>query len=543
MKTLVFGHKNPDTDSVCASISYAYLKDKLNEAVEPRVLGEIRNEAKFVLDYFKVKAPAFLDNVWIQAKDLDYEKILPLTLTSSIYDAFKTMEKQKIHTLPIIDDVGKLIGIVSMQDIASGLFYADYDAVDSTLSSLIRTFCDDELNLFHTPKAGLDIALKGNLEVFDSNSFSHNNLNEDTVVILEKNYRQDFFENLNHSLGLLILSGIDSISEYEKSLIEKYDIPVLSVNVAIAGVVTKITHSRSIESIMKKSNIVKFTMDDYLNDIKDITLKTKFRNYPLLDHDGKYIGFIGRRHLIRPGRKNVILVDHNEFHQSANGIDEANILEVVDHHRIGGFKTVEPIQYISKTVGSTCTIIHQMFKDAGIMIPYDIAGLLISGILSDTLHFKSPTCTKYDIDAANSLNKILKLDLDNYTNQMFKEGSSIKGLSLEQILNNDLKEFTIKGKLVAISQIFTLDIDYIDKISEELVVYLEKLAEQKGYFNVVLAVTDIVKEGSYIYYYADSSVIKNALGTESKQGVFAPYLVSRKKQILPELTRAFEEAY
>lgn len=541
MKTLIFGHKNPDTDSICACISYAYLKDKQNEAVEPRVLGEIGNEAKFALNYFDVQPPAFLDNVMIQASDLNYEKISPLTVTSSIFDAFKKMEEEKIHTLPIVDDNDTLIGIVSMRDIAASLIYASYGHADTTLASLAGTFREKSPKLIHNSKDVNDKRLIGNLEIFDSNSFKNGKINSDTIVILKPNYKEEFFEKLNSRIGMLILSEFDELSDKEMDVLEKFDVITMSVSLPISGIVTGIMQSKSIETIMNKKGIITFTLSDYLSEIKDITLKTKFRNYPLITDNGEYIGLIGRRHLIRPGRKNVILVDHNEFHQSARGIEEANIVEVIDHHRIGGINTVEPIQYISKTVGSTCTIIYEMFKYSGIEIPYKIAGLMISGILSDTLHFKSPTCTQADIEAVNALNEILKLDLDKYTMDMFKEGSSIKGMSLEKVVNSDLKEFTIKGKKVAIAQVFTLDIDYIEKISEELSSYLEKLSHEKGYDTMLLAVTDIIKEGSYMYFYGNEAVIKSALKISGKQGDFVPYAVSRKKQILPSITIAMED--
>lgn len=430
MKTYVFGHKNPDTDSVCSSIAYSYFLNQTGLDTKPMLLGELRKEARFVLDYFNVNEPELIKNLKIQAINLNYDKLPPLSEDTPIDKCFDQMEKQNIHSLPVINDNGILLGICSMSDIAK---------------YLIKFLKDG--------------------------------------------------------------SSPNSIK---------------------------------VKDLIHKDNIITFYEDDYLDDIKELMLKTTYRNYPVVDRNKKYLGLLGRRHLINPGKKNVILVDHNEVNQSADGIEEAEILQILDHHKIGGIKTKNPIKFINLPVGSSCTIVYKQFKENNIKIPYNIAGLLLSGIISDTLLFKSPTCTKIDIDTVTSLNEILNIDVEDYAKSMFKKGTSIDGLSINEIIFSDFKDFFSNDKKIGISQIFTLDINKIQEMKDNLIKYISDYALKNGYYLLIIAVTDIMEEGSYIYHYSsDKSIIKNVFKLNS-QGDFANYLVSRKKQIVPQIFEYLE---
>ena len=539
MNTFVFGHKNPDTDSVCSSIAYSYYKDKIGEKVEPRVLGDIRREAGFVLDYFNITAPKLLTDVKVQASDLHYDKIIPLTVNSSVYETYMIMEKEKIHSLPIVDDDFKLIGIVSMKDIAGALIHINSNYVDTNLKSFVNVFSNHSLRIICANN--YDMKIQGLLKVFNPNVPNDAKFNEGEVIILKEYHKKEFFSKLEFPISFLILTQFSELSEEEMEKIKKYDIPVISIDLNSPMIIKKMQQTDSIASIMKKDKISYFMLKDYLNDIKESMLKTNFRNYPLVDENGKYIGLIARKHLLKVGRKKVILVDHNEFAQSTTGIEEANILEIVDHHKIGGINTSEPIQFLNMPVGSTCTIVYELFKNSAMDIPYKIAGCLISGILSDTLYFKSPTCTQKDIEAVESLNRILKLDLDNYTNMLFKAGSSIEGMSFKDILYNDFKEFTLRSRKIAVSQLFTMDIEELEDKKEELLNYMKDLKEKNAYNTLIFVVTDILKEGSYIYYVSEEpSIIKQAFNTSGDQGGFLPYIVSRKKQIIPMITNVLD---
>lgn len=539
MSTFIFGHKNPDTDSVCSSIAYAYYKQELGEILDPRVLGDLRKEAVFVLDYFNITPPKFLENVKVQAKDLNYDKIMPLTISSSVYEAYMNMDKDKIHTLPIVDEIGKLIGIVSMKDIASALINIHDNIVNTSLRSFINVFAPYNPKMILQGKSSDKV--EGLLKVFNPHTPQDSIIESDNVIILKKYHKKEFFQKLDSHVSMVILPQYDELDDKEIEILKNHNITTISLNLSSPMIINKMHQTDSIASIMKKDKIQHFTMEDYLIDIKESMLKTNFRNYPLVDPDGYYMGLLGRRHLLKPGRKKVILVDHNEFSQSATGIEEANVLEIVDHHKIGGINTNEPIVFINMTVGSTCTIVYELLKNTNIKIPRHIAGCLISGILSDTMYFKSPTCTKKDIEAVHSINEILHLDLDEYTSKMFKAGSSIEGMNLKELLYNDFKEFSIKGKKLAISQLFTMDIEELEEKKGELLTYMKEVYDKNNYNILLLAVTDMVKEGSYMYYISDDkSIIKQSFEIDDSQGAFSPMTVSRKKQIVPMITNTLE---
>lgn len=277
---------------------------------------------------------------------------------------------------------------------------------------------------------------------------------------------------------------------------------------------------------------MKFYANDLVEDIKDTMLNSTFRNFPVVDKEDTFLGFIGRRHLVNPTKKKVILTDHNEFVQSVDGIQDAEILEIVDHHKIGGFQTSSPINFRNMTVGCTCTILYLMYQESSVAIPREIAGLMISAILSDTLFFKSPTTTDLDKKVVDELNKIAGLDLEKYAMDMFKAGTSLEGYSIEEIVHMDFKEFTLEGQNVAIGQVFTLDVDSVFKKKEDFIDYLKKTT----YDVALLAITDIVKEGSYLLYKAPDKVISKSFNVDAAQGVWVNEVVSRKKQLVPNLT-------
>ena len=287
------------------------------------------------------------------------------------------------------------------------------------------------------------------------------------------------------------------------------------------------------------TEIEKFCDFEYLVDVKSEIDESQIRNFPVTDKDNKFIGFIDRGHIINPQRKEVILVDHNEYEQSAEGIKEANIIEVVDHHKVGNIATSVPINFRIEPIGCTCTIIYRMFKENNIEIPREIAGMLISGIISDTLLFRSPTTTDIDRQVVKELNKILDLDLEKYAMDVFKAGTSLEGYTIEEIFYRDFKQFEIDGHKIGVGQVFTLDIDEIFEKKDEYLDFMEKAHKENDYYITLLVLTDILKEGSYILFKSSqANVIKRAFNIEEKQGVFIEGLVSRKKQVVPNITKA-----
>ncbi|MGN1032207.1 MAG: putative manganese-dependent inorganic diphosphatase, partial [Intestinibacter sp.] len=332
----------------------------------------------------------------------------------------------------------------------------------------------------------------------------------------------------------LILTGKAKLNDELTALAKANNVTVISVDVDTYTASNLINQCAEIEDIITRDNLVLFNENDYVDDVKETMLNTNFRAYPVIDNEGKFLGLVSRKHLLNPSKKNVILVDHNEFAQSADGIEQANIVEIIDHHKIGGISTDLPISVRVSPVGCCSTIIYNLYKENKVEVPKHIAGLLLSAILSDTLIFKSPTTTELDKEAVFELAKIAGVDYEAYGMDMFKAGTSLDEYSIEEIVNMDFKEFNMSGNKVGIGQVMTLDIDSILNKKDEYLSYINSTE----YDMLVLAITDIIKEGSYLLYKANDSVIAEAFGVDADQGVFADGVVSRKKQLVPKLTNA-----
>lgn len=539
MKTFIFGHKNPDTDSICAAISYTYLKNRLGENCEARRLGDIQRETEFILNYFKVEAPEFLDNVKIQVKDLHYTRVDTIEPRHSILHAYHEMERQSLKTMAIVDNRQMLQGLVTMKDIAMDMIHGDFYNIDTTVENILEGLQAEQLTL-----RGQNLEIKGKVAVVAYYLTSLEGvLKNDSIVIVGDRY--DVIEMaIEKGVRLIVVSGGFEIPERLANMAEEYKVPVI-VSPHDSYIVSKLVQQCNfISTVMENKSILKFDEPDYLDEVKDDIIRSNYRNFPVLSEEGKFLGFVGRKHLLNPGRKRVILVDHNEFAQSAKGIDEAEILEILDHHKIGGLHTKMPIRFINVPLGSSCTIIYEQYKQHGIEPPKEMAGLMLSGILSDTLFFKSPTCTRKDQEIAKELNQIVGLDLEKYFMEMFKAGTTLDGFNEEEILYRDFKDFKFKDFKVGISQIFTLDIDDVSERQEKLLSYIQKEKKDKEYDAILLAVTDIVREGSYFFYASDlDGLLGGSFAIADMQGAFAPLIVSRKKQIVPMIMSYVENNF
>ncbi|WP_129597982.1 putative manganese-dependent inorganic diphosphatase [Anaerophilus nitritogenes] len=536
MKTLIFGHQNPDTDSVCSSIAYSYFKNQMGESTVPQVLGKIQKESIYVLDKFEISHPNYLENVKIQVRDLKYTKVSPIKKDHSILHAYHHMESNQIKTIPVVDEHGFLEGLLTMKDIAMEMINGDFYHIKTSLSNIMNDL--GGIPLYIPDKHNL---VEGSVSVMAYYYKSIEGLlGPNDIIIVGDRY--DIIEMaIINKVQLLIITGESEIPHKYIELAKKHLVPIIKIPKDTYTVSKLFQQCNFVSKIMKTSSLMKFSLDDYIDDIKDDIITTNFRNYPILDSNRKFIGFIGRKHLLNPGKKQVILVDHNEFSQSAEGIEEAQILEIIDHHKIGGVSTNLPINFINMPIGSTCTIIYELYKSNHIPIPYSMAGLMLSGIISDTLYFKSPTCTQRDIQAVKDLNKITQLDLDQYAMAMFKAGTALEGYSEEEIFFRDFKDFSIHNMKIGISQIFTLDIEEVTKKQSILIEFMNQLRDQQQYDILILTVTDIIHEGSYFFYsLSNENLVSYAFHIDHKQGAFAKNIVSRKKQIIPMLTAAIE---
>lgn len=533
MTTLIFGHRSPDTDSVTSAISLSYLKNKLGLDTQPRVLGKISKETQYILDYFNMEQPRFLENVKIQLRDLDLEQVAPIKKDTSIYTAFNLMQDDRIKVLPILDESKQLLGVVTMKDIAMGIVNNNMYRLSNSLESINTDLGGRILVKSHDNVDGtIKIASLYHETI-------QGRLSGDDVIITGDRY-DIFVEAIKSRVKLIIVTGgVEVPEEYLKSA-KQNGVSIILVKQDTFTIAKLINQCNKTGSIMN-SDIIKFTDDEYLIDVKDEIEESKVRSFPVVDSENTFLGFVNRGHIINPQKKKVILVDHNEYEQSADGLRQAEIIQVVDHHKVGNISTAVPIDFTIKPVGCTCTLVYNMYKENNIEVPREIAGMMISGIISDTLLFRSPTTTDVDRSAVEGLNEILNLDLEKYAMDLFKAGTSLEGFSIEEIFYRDFKQFEIEGHKIGVGQVFTLDIDEILDRKDEYLEFMEKTHEQSEFYLTLLVITDILKEGSYILFKTSKSrLIERAFDVEEEQGVFVEGLVSRKKQVVPNVTKALE---
>lgn len=531
-KVYIFGHQSPDTDAVTSAISLSHLKNKLGMDTEPRVLGHINKETKYVLDKFGVKEPKYLNDVKLQLKDLDYHKGLFVDENKSIDYVYKFLTEKGVTGIPVVTDGNKYKGIITIKDIAKKLISNDFDKIDSNYSNILETVSGEEVLKF-------DDEIKGNVLVasYDSDTFTSNvNLSSDSILIVGD--RQDIIKKaIDDNVKLIVVTGPEKITEENLKLAENNKINVIKTNIDSFHTSKLICLSNKIGTLLVEDTSKIFRENDYYTDFVEATKKLKHNNYPILNNNGVCLGLIRITEIINKNNKKVMLVDHQEKEQSVIGLDEANILEIVDHHKIGNINTTNPINFRNMTVGSTNTIVYFMYKENNVEIPKEIAGIMLSGLLSDTLCLQSPTTTEIDKKVAEDLALIAGVDYEKYALDMFKAGTSLEGLTKEEVIKSDFKSFPIGDEKMAIGQVFTLD---VDRIFDELDTYIEKLEEinnKEGYKFIVIAITDILKNGSYLIFTENAkSVLESIYKLDDiKQGYYVDGLVSRKKQILPAI--------
>lgn len=531
-KVYIFGHQSPDTDAVTSAISLSYLKNKLGMDTEPRVLGHINKETKYVLDKFGVKEPKYLNDVKLQLKDLDYHKGLFVDENKSIDYVYKYLTEKGVTGTPVVTDGNKYEGIITIKDIAKKLISNDFDKIDSNYSNILETVSGEEVLKY-------DEEIKGNVLVasYDSDTFTRNvNLNSNSILIVGD--RQDIIKKaIDDNVKLIVVTGPEKITEENLKLAENNKINVIKTGIDSFHTSKLICLSNKIGTLLVEDTSKIFRENDYYTDFIEATKKLKHNNYPILNNNDECLGLIRITEIINKNNKKVMLVDHQEKEQSVIGLDEANILEIVDHHKIGNINTTNPINFRNMTVGSTNTIVYFMYKENNVEIPKEIAGIMLSGLLSDTLCLQSPTTTEIDKKVAEDLALIAGVDYKKYALDMFKAGTSLEGLTKEEVIKSDFKSFPIGDEKMAIGQVFTLD---VDRIFDELDTYIEKLEEinnKEGYKFIVIAITDILKNGSYLIFTENAkSVLESIYKLDDiKQGYYVDGLVSRKKQILPAI--------
>ncbi len=534
----VFGHKKPDTDSIAAAISLSYLKNKLGIHTIPKTLGSINNETKFVLDYFNTPEPTYLNDVKLQIKNTNYVKNYFMNENESLFDGFNYMNEFNIGILPLIDNNNKFSGLVSMKDIAKYQMSNDLNNLCTSYDNLLKTLDAKEILRFDD-EFNINIIAAS----FRSTTFIENiNITSNEGLIVGD--RHSIIEYaVNSKAKLIVLTGNSEIKEEHLNIAKINKVNIVRTSFDTFTTSRKIWLANYLKQHKMKSDIVCFNEDNAIEEVLEKTNKIKYSNYPILNKHNNCVGLLRLSDINDASRKKVILVDHNEASQSADGLEEAEIIEIVDHHKLGTLGTSMPINFRNMPVGSSNTIIYKMFKESNIEIPKNIAGLMLSGILSDTLLFKSPTTTDIDKVVATDLAKIANVDTKEYGMKMLKAGASLKGKTKEDILFMDFKNFTIDNKKIGIGQVTTFDISEIDDAKDEYIDIINKEAKNNEYSIIALFATDIIKNGSYIYFNDGAKeILELAFDIKDlEEGNYLDNCVSRKKQIIPAIIDVLEK--
>lgn len=542
MKDLIYitGHKNPDTDSICAAIAYAEFKNKIGgyQAIPVR-LGDINRETQFILDYFNVEVPRLIETVKAQISDLNIDNVAPVSPDISLKMAWSIMKKTNLGTLPVVDENEELLGIVSISNLTSTYM----DVWDNYILSKSNTRLE---NILETLAAKCEYLhkenplLKGKIVTAAMHPDSAEDIIDEGDIVICGNREDTQNMILDCKAALMIITGnypasVDIIEKAKKVgcsiLITPYDSFTAS---------RLITQSIPVNFVMNRENIISFDVEDFVEDIKDVMLETRYRSYPVVDKHNKVIGSISRYHLITKNRKKIILVDHNERTQSVHGLEDAEVLEILDHHRIADIQTGSPIYFRNEPVGSTSTIVASIFFENGIRPSKKVAGLLSAAIISDTLFFKSPTSTNVDKMALKRLTEIANIDPEAFAKEMFKAGTSLKDRTVDEIFHQDFKVFTLHNLKIGIAQVSTMDMEGFSVIKNDMLSLMEKKASEDNFNLLVLMLTDILQGGSELLVVGkDKELVSRAFNEKlTGSSMYLPGILSRKKQVIPPITSA-----
>ena len=536
-KTYVIGHKNPDTDSICSAIAYANLKREMTgEEYVAKRAGELNGETAYVLDRFGVEVPGYLGDVHLQVKDMDIRQIEGVRSNASIREAWTRMKQENIRTLPVTRN-DRLEGLITIGDIATSYM----EVYDSHILSTARTQYRNIVNtLDGTIVTGNEHGyfLKGKVIIAASSpDMMENIIEKDDLVILGNRYESQLCAIEMDASYLVICQGAE-ISRTIKKMAMERDIVVIQTPHDTFTAARLINQSIPVKYFMSKDNLETFHMSDYVDDVKEVMAKKKYRDFPILDNQGHFRGFLSRRRLMSSRKKQVILVDHNEKSQAVDGIEEADILEIIDHHRLGSMETIGPVFFRNQPVGCTATIVYQMYQENGVTVDKTIAALLCSAILSDTLLFRSPTCTMVDQAAAAALAQIAGINMEEHAKAMFNAGSNLREKTEEEICFQDFKVFNANGVSFGVGQITSMNQEELDDVRERLTDYLEVARVDQHLDMVFLMLTNILEESTELMCCGEGAkarILEAWEMPEDTERVLLKDVVSRKKQFIPTL--------
>ena len=539
-KVFVIGHKNPDTDSICSAIAYAALKNKTDDGVfVPKRAGEVNNETKYVLDFFDVETPEFIGHVGTQVKDVEIKPTPSLNEGISLKNAWNKMRDLRESTMPIVND-GVLEGIISVKDIAT----ANMDIYETRILAISHTNYTNVLDAIDGTMIVGDSEeeiTKGKILIGAANPDLLENYVEDGDMLLTGNRFENQLCGIEMNAGCIVVCTGAPISKTIQKLAKENNCKIISTPHDTLMVARLISQSAPVRYFMKKDHLITFSREDFISDIRDTLAKIRHRDFPVLDRDGKYCGMLSRRSLLSMDNKKIILVDHNEKGQAVDGIDEAEILEIIDHHRLGSMETALPVFFRNQPVGCTGTIIYDLYQENNVEVDKKIAGLLCSAIISDTLMFRSPTCTPKDKKAAEELAKIAGIEIQEHAEKMFRAGSSLADKTPEEIFYQDFKKFSGNDKNFGAGQISSMDKTELEQLRPKIAAYMEGAVKEGEMLFFLL--TNILTESSDLVFAGEGAkeLVETAFGEPQENWVHVPGLVSRKKQFVPSVLHVLQQ--
>ena len=547
-RTIVIGHKNPDTDSICSAICYAALKSKItgNEYVAGRA-GHVNEETQYVLNYFHVEAPQLIESVKTQVKDIEIRATKGVDRNISLKKAWNLMQDAHVVTLPAVSEKGVLEGLITVGDITKSYM----NVLDSSI-----------LSKAHTQYKNILETLEGAMVVGDENDYFDQGkvliaaanpdmmeyyISEHDLVILGNRYESQLCAIEMEADCIIVCEGA-AVSMTIRKLAQEHGCTVMTTPYDAYTAARLINQSMPIGHFMKTEDLITFEDSDCIDDVKEVMASKRHRDFPVLDKDGKYLGMISRRNLLGAKGKQIILVDHNEKNQAVDGLENADIQEIIDHHKLGTVETISPVFFRNQPVGCTATIVYQMYHENNVEIDKATAGMLCSAIISDTLLFRSPTCTPIDNMAATELAKIAEIDMDRYAADMFSAGSNLRGKSNDEIFYQDFKLFNSGKTSYGVGQISSLNADELVELKERLLPFLKKPHEEHGVDMIFFMLTNILTESTSLLCEGEGAeaLIRAAFhmeeaGADDEANVVElPGVVSRKKQLIPSIMIASE---
>ena len=544
-KVVVIGHRNPDTDSICSAIAYAELKNRTSTLVcEPRRAGKMNQETEFVLKKFGVTPPRMCTDVNPKIRDVDYREMPGIPGSTSLRRAWKIMRDQQIDTLSITSADNELEGIITVKDLAT----ANMDVFDTAVLAKSRTSYKNILETLNgTMVVGNADAVctTGHIKIGTATpEMLESSVEKGDIVILSNRYESQLCA-IEKEASLLIICNGAKVGRTIQRIADETGVAIMTTPVDTYAAGKLISQCAPISYYMTRDNILKFTLVTPVADVLRVMAKVRHRYFPILDEEGKYCGMVSRRNVIALRKRRIILVDHNEATQAVEGFDQAEILEIIDHHRIGSLETSGPVYFRNQPVGCTATIITQMYDENGVDIPPQIAGLLLAAILSDTLAFRSPTCTPVDENTAKRLAKIAGVDIEEFSTEMFEAGEKLDGKTPEEVFLQDFKVFMCGDIRFGVAQGSYMTRKNLLAAEALLQPYLEEARNKQNVEDIYMLLTDVPKEESVVISdgrYA-SEVLSDGFETQpAEDGSFTlPGVVSRKKQFIPALMTAYQE--